>query len=191
VSRFSNLTELTCVIKLQTLALSVLLLGVMDAGAMCMPGSVSKVQRLVDDAVSKGAKVVVGGRPGPANRSDSSNTSSSAKQPQPTSVAVTTAAADDEAGGASGGWLRFGRAGSSKGKQVVGAAAKAGGAAAGGGGGGQGAALLEEVVGGGQFYPPTVLVGVTKDMLIYREEVFGPVSSARCGVAERYVLKDA
>merc|ERR1712113_334670 len=27
----------------------------------------------------------------------------------------------------------------------------------------------------GQFYPPTVLVNVTKDMRIWREEVFGPV----------------
>lgn len=31
--------------------------GPMDAGAMCMPGAVDKVQRLIDDAVSKGAQV--------------------------------------------------------------------------------------------------------------------------------------
>ena len=29
--------------------------------------------------------------------------------------------------------------------------------------------------GGGQFYPPTVLAGVTPAMRIWREEVFGPV----------------
>jgi len=28
----------------------------------------------------------------------------------------------------------------------------------------------------GQFYPPTVLVGVTRDMRIWQEEVFGPVA---------------
>lgn len=27
----------------------------------------------------------------------------------------------------------------------------------------------------GQFYPPTVLTGVTRAMRIWREEVFGPV----------------
>lgn len=77
--------------------------GPVDCGAMCMPGSVEKVQRLVDDAVAKGAKALTGGRPGPAD--------------------------GNSAGGKEG-----------------------------------------------QFYPPTVLVGVTKDMLIWREEVFGPVS---------------
>lgn len=30
----------------------------MDAGAMCMPGAVDKVQRLIDDAVAKGAQVL-------------------------------------------------------------------------------------------------------------------------------------
>ena len=30
--------------------------------------------------------------------------------------------------------------------------------------------------GGGHFYAPTVLAGVTPDMRIWREEVFGPVS---------------
>ena len=29
--------------------------------------------------------------------------------------------------------------------------------------------------GGGQFYPPTVLTGVTPQMRIWQEEVFGPV----------------
>jgi acyl-CoA reductase-like NAD-dependent aldehyde dehydrogenase len=63
---------------------------------MCMPGSVAKVQRLVDDAVAKGAACLAGGRPNAA-------------------------------------------------------------------------------AGPGQFYPPTVLTGVTEDMLIWHEEVFGPV----------------
>jgi succinate-semialdehyde dehydrogenase/glutarate-semialdehyde dehydrogenase len=31
---------------------------------------------------------------------------------------------------------------------------------------------------GGQFYPPTVIVGVTPDMDLYHEEVFGPVSAS-------------
>ena len=35
---------------------------VVDVGAMTMPGQVDIVQRLVDDAVSKGAKVLVGGK---------------------------------------------------------------------------------------------------------------------------------
>ena len=153
-----------------------LFLGTMDAGAMCMPGSVAKVQRLVDDAVSKGAHVVVGGRPGPANYSANNTSSTSGKQPQPTAAAAAAATAGEEASGASGGWLRFGRSGSSKGKQ--GAAVAAGAAAA--AGGGQLAAVQEEAIGGGQFYPPTVLVGVTKEMLIYREEVFGPVSYTGC-----------
>jgi acyl-CoA reductase-like NAD-dependent aldehyde dehydrogenase len=63
---------------------------------MCMPGSVEKVQRLVDDALSKGARALSGGKPNAA-------------------------------------------------------------------------------AGAGQFYPPTVLVGVTKGMAIWHEEVFGPV----------------
>ena len=48
----------------------------MDAGAMCMAGSVEKVQRMVQDAVSRGAKVLVGGSPGPAGQAtttDSTN----------------------------------------------------------------------------------------------------------------------
>lgn len=63
---------------------------------MCMPGSVAKVARLVDDAVSKGAACLAGGAP--------------------------------NAG-----------------------------------------------AGPGQFYPPTVLAGVTPGMDIWHEEVFGPV----------------
>jgi acyl-CoA reductase-like NAD-dependent aldehyde dehydrogenase len=61
-----------------------------------MPGAVEKVQRLVDDAVAKGARLLAGGAPNAA-------------------------------------------------------------------------------AGEGQFYPPTVLTGVTRDMLIWHEEVFGPV----------------
>lgn len=63
---------------------------------MCMPGSVDKVQRLVADALAKGATCLAGGAPNAA-------------------------------------------------------------------------------AGPGQFYPPTVLAGVTSDMAIWHEEVFGPV----------------
>eukprot|EP00891_Asterochloris_glomerata_P005424 jgi/Astpho2/5424/e_gw1.00076.56.1_t len=69
---------------------------VVDAGAMCMPGLAERVHELVQDAVSHGAKVLVGG-------------------------------------------------------------------------------VLGKHASGGQFYQPTVLVGVTSDMRIWREEVFGPV----------------
>ncbi|KAL4856021.1 Aldehyde dehydrogenase 22A1 [Chlorella vulgaris] len=71
--------------------------GMVDCGAMCMPGAAEKVQELVDDAVKKGAKVAAGGT------------------------------------------------------------------------------LPGEAAGGGQFYPPTVLTGVTPAMRIWHEEVFGPV----------------
>lgn len=83
----------------------------MDAGAMCMPGSVEKVQRLVDDAMAKGAKLLAGGKPGAASGTGGAHSSTNGR----------SSAA-------------------------------------------------------GQFYPPTVLAGVTKSMAIYREEVFGPVS---------------
>ena len=39
-----------------------------DVGAMTMPGQVDIVQRLVDDAVARGAKVLVGGRAGEGRR---------------------------------------------------------------------------------------------------------------------------
>ncbi len=72
-----------------------------DFGSLCLPGLADKVQGLVDDAVSKGATVVTGGR---------------------------VPAADS-------------------------------------------------ALGGGQFYPPTILTGVTDSMRIWHEEVFGPVMS--------------
>ena len=37
--------------------------------------------------------------------------------------------------------------------------------------------LKEDGLGAGYFYAPTVLSGVTKDMLIYKEETFGPVAA--------------
>eukprot|EP00667_Euglena_gracilis_P005457 EG_transcript_5491 len=66
-----------------------------DCGACCMPQALAACQRLVDDAVSKGARILAGG------------------------------------------------------------------------------ALPKE--GMGQFYPPTVLCDVTSDMLIAKEEIFGPI----------------
>lgn len=69
-----------------------------DFGSLCLPGLADKVQRLVDDAVARGATVVTGG-----------------SLPSKDSV--------------------------------------------------------------GQFYPPTILTGVTRDMRIWQEEVFGPVMS--------------
>ncbi|CAG9461445.1 unnamed protein product [Pedinophyceae sp. YPF-701] len=71
--------------------------GVVDCGAMCLPGLAEKVQELVDDAIAKGAKCFAGGN--------------------------------------------LPRGGASK----------------------------------GMFYPPTVLIGVTPEMRIWAEEVFGPV----------------
>ena len=67
-----------------------------DCGAMCMPKQAEYVQSLIDDAVAKGARVLVGG---------------DVREAPPT----------------------------------------------------------------GQFYPPTVIVDVTHDMRIMKEEVFGPV----------------
>jgi acyl-CoA reductase-like NAD-dependent aldehyde dehydrogenase len=35
--------------------------------------------------------------------------------------------------------------------------------------------------GAGQFYPPTILADVTQDMLVWREETFGPLMTvAKC-----------
>jgi len=68
--------------------------SVIDCGAMCMPNAAKSVQALIDDAVAKGAKVLIGGH-----------------------------LSDKE----------------------------------------------------GQFYPPTIIIGITSDMKIAQEEVFGPV----------------
>lgn len=37
--------------------------------------------------------------------------------------------------------------------------------------------------GSGQFYPPTVLTGVTPEMRIWKEEVFGPVTTPRIQIS--------
>jgi len=41
--------------------------GTVDCGAMCMPGLTDKIQELVDDAVAKGAKALLGGKIGAAS----------------------------------------------------------------------------------------------------------------------------
>lgn len=121
--------------------------GPMDAGAMCMPGSVEKVQRLINDAVSKGATVLAGGKPGPAN--------SQQQQQQP---AASAAAAN---GVPPPSPMRVTR------RSAAAAAASE-----------QGSSDGSSSSTAGQFYPPTVIVGVTKDMDLYYEEVFGPVSAS-------------
>lgn len=110
-----------------------------------MPGSVEKVQRLIDDAVSKGARVLAGGKPGPANWQQTPaaaaaavNGDSSNSVPPPSPARVTRRAAAAAAA-----------AGSSDSSGCV-----------------------------GQFYPPTIIEGVTRDMSLYYEEAFGPVSGS-------------
>lgn len=71
--------------------------ALVDFGSLCLPGLADKVQALIDDALAKGGKVVIGGVKPPAGTTQ------------------------------------------------------------------------------GQFYPPTILTGVTPQMRVWREEVFGPV----------------
>jgi acyl-CoA reductase-like NAD-dependent aldehyde dehydrogenase len=121
----------------------------MDAGAMCMPGSVQKVQRLIDDAVAKGATVLAGGTPGPANWHPQ-------QQQQQHAAGTPTAAAENGSNGAvpPPSPARLTR------RAAAAAAAATGGSSS------------SSV---GQFYPPTVITGVTKEMDLYYEETFGPV----------------
>lgn len=118
-----------------------------------MPGAVEKVQRLIDDAVSKGAKVLAGGKPGPANyeqqqQPDHSTAAAANGVPPPSPARVTRRSAAAAAAAATPGDE-------------------------------QGTGSSSSSV-GGQFYPPTVIVGVTKDMDLYYEEAFGPVRLERC-----------
>jgi hypothetical protein len=129
----------------------------MDAGAMCMPGSVQKVQRLIDDAVAKGATVLAGGKPRPANWHP--------QQQQQNAAAAPTAAAAIENGS-------NGAVPPPSPARLTRRAAAAAAAAAGGGSSDGGSSSS-----GGQFYPPTVITGVTKEMDLYYEEAFGPVGA--------------
>lgn len=125
--------------------------GPMDAGAMCMPGAVDKVQRLIDDAVGKGAQVLAGGRIGPAN--------------PPVAAAAANGDAHDYSAAAAAAVN-----GSSSGAPMTPTRMTRRSAAA------MAAATADGSNGSsGQFYPPTVIVGVTPNMDLYHEEVFGPV----------------
>lgn len=131
--------------------------GPMDAGAMCMPGAVDKVQRLIDDAVSKGAKVLAGGRIGPAN-------------PTPTTSSPSAAAVNGDAQSQQQQPAANGSSTAATPTRVTRRSAAAAAAAA------DGSSSSSSV---GQFYPPTVIVGVTPDMDLYHEEAFGPVSTLK------------
>jgi acyl-CoA reductase-like NAD-dependent aldehyde dehydrogenase len=126
-----------------------------------MPGSVQKVQRLIDDAVAKGATVLAGGKPGPAN---------SHPQQAAAAAAAPAVAAAHENGGAvpPPSPARVTR-------RAAAAAAAAGGSSDGG------SSSSSSV---GQFYPPTIITGVTKEMDLYYEEAFGPVSCRVLGFLE-------
>uniref|UniRef100_A0A383W8G7 Aldehyde dehydrogenase domain-containing protein n=1 Tax=Tetradesmus obliquus TaxID=3088 RepID=A0A383W8G7_TETOB len=130
--------------------------GPMDAGAMCMPGSVQKVQRLIDDAVAKGATVLAGGKPGPANWHPQQQQQSQAAAAAPAAAAVAAA----ENGGA---------VPPPSPARLTRRSAAAAAAAAGGSSDGSSSSSV------GQFYPPTVITGVTQEMDLYYEEAFGPV----------------
>jgi hypothetical protein len=117
---------------------------------MCMPGAVDKVQRLIDDAVSKGAQVLAGGRIGPANPSAAAAANGSATEQPPPAAAA--------ANGSNG--LPVTPTRLTRRSAAAMAAATADGSSS---------------SSGGQFYPPTVIVGVAPDMDLYHEEVFGPV----------------
>lgn len=135
--------------------------GPMDAGAMCMPGAVNKIQALIDDAVSKGAQVLVGGRIGPANYNPGANGGDGGASQAAAAAATHGSAAGAGAGAAPLTPTRLTRR----------AAAAMAAAATGAADGSSGSSSA-----GGQFYPPTVIVGVTPEMSLYHEEVFGPVS---------------
>ncbi|GJP45642.1 hypothetical protein CLOM_g5005 [Closterium sp. NIES-68] len=137
--------------------------GVADMGAICMPHHVQRLQRLVDDAVAQGAKVLVGGRIPLGSCED---LSCSPRE------------------GVSGGGA-FGEAVSEARGEDPGST---GASAVAAGGEGPVAAAAAAALGlplasssscrpslGGQFYPPTILVNVRPAMRILHEEVFGPI----------------
>jgi acyl-CoA reductase-like NAD-dependent aldehyde dehydrogenase len=128
---------------------------------MCMPGSVQKVQRLIDDAVAKGATVLAGGKPGPANWNPQ-------QQQQNAAVTPTAAAATENSN--NGGTVPPPSPARLTRRAAAAAAAAAGDGSSSDGGGSSSSSV-------GQFYPPTVITGVTKEMDLYYEEAFGPVGS--------------
>ncbi len=135
-----------------------------DIGAMCMPGAVDKVQRLIDDAVAKGARVLLGGRPGAA-------TGAASTVPSTTTVAANGCTSNSSNSRAQAQTTGTPPASPARLTRRAAAIAAAGDAAA----------APASPHGMGQFYPPTVITDVTRDMHIYYEEVFGPV--CHCGIA--------
>jgi acyl-CoA reductase-like NAD-dependent aldehyde dehydrogenase len=119
-----------------------------DMGAITTAPQLALIQALIDDAVAKGATVHVGGRILYAGGGG-------------------TGGATGAAAAATGGKAAGGRGGRRK-------------SVSGGGGGGAAAAAAAgagapPATAGGLFYAPTVISGVTHDMRIANEEVFGPV----------------
>lgn len=79
----------------------------MDAGAMCMAGAVEKVHQVIDDAVSKGATVLTGGRPGPVQQQQQQpvnglNTLAAQSPMRVTRRSAAAAAASHQGSGSSG-----------------------------------------------------------------------------------------
>jgi acyl-CoA reductase-like NAD-dependent aldehyde dehydrogenase len=116
-----------------------------------MPGSVQKVQRLIDDAIATGATVLAGGKPGPANWHP--------QQQQQQDAAAAPAAAAATENGSNG--VTVPPPSPARLTRRAAAAAAAG--------SGSSSSSV------GQFYPPTVITGVNKGMDLYYEEAFGPV----------------
>jgi len=140
-----------------------------DCGAMCMPGAAERVGGLVDEAVAGGAAALSGGQvgttgngalvggEGAAGRAGE-EAEQAARQRNGGGEAQAAAATPAQTPARK---RRATRTSGRKGDDAPAAAAAAPPPSSG--------------APAGQFYPPTVLTGVTRAMRIWREEVFGPV----------------